>query len=225
VISSPRVRDTFVTGRSYILAMKTMAITIAVLFASASGPLAFGQTMMQGSGGSSSGGTGTMMEANTGSGGTGTMMQANTGSADANGMMQAAPGSGGASTTMMSSKPMADPKVGAELRAAPGTGRKIIYSTLAAAEALAAKAPTVLFFAADWCPYCQADLKDINAHGERLGDIAIVVVDYDKERQLEKMYGVTVQDTFVQIDSMGAKLAAWNSGGVDGILARTKREG
>jgi len=81
----------------------------------------------------------------------------------------------------------------------------------------------VLLFAADWCPYCQADLKDINANGSRLGDVTIVVVDYDKERELEKLYAVTAQDTFVQIDSRGARLVAWNGGGVDGILSHVKR--
>ncbi len=101
----------------------------------------------------------------------------------------------------------------------------LVRAHVAAAEALAARAPTVLFFAADWCPYCQADLKDINANGSRLGPINIVVVDYDKERSLETGYGVTAQDTFVQIDPSGARLAAWNGGGVDGILSRVKRAG
>jgi thiol-disulfide isomerase/thioredoxin len=140
-------------------------------------------------------------------------------------MMKSAAGSGGTGSMMQSNTAMADPKVGAELRAAPSSGRKILFTDLAAAEALAAKGPTVLFFAADWCPYCQADLKDINANGSRLGSITIVVLDYDRERALEKSYGVTVQDTFVQIDSTGARLAAWNSGGVDGILARVKQAG
>ena len=49
-----------------------------------------------------------------------------------------------------------------------------------------------------------------------------MVVDYDKERELESTYGVTVQDTFVQISAQGARLTAWNSGGVDGILAHVK---
>jgi thiol-disulfide isomerase/thioredoxin len=138
-------------------------------------------------------------------------------------MMKSAAGAGGTGSMMLSSTATADPKVGSELRFAASTGRKVIYTDLEAAKALAAKAPTVLFFAADWCPYCQADLKEINANGSRLGDITIVVVDYDKERQLEKAYGVTVQDTFVQIDATGARLGSWNSGGVDGILARVKR--
>ena len=138
-------------------------------------------------------------------------------------MMKSAAGAGGTGSMMSSNTANADPKVGAELRFAASTGRKVIYTDLEAAKALAEKAPTVLFFAADWCPYCQADLKEINANGSRLGNITIVVVDYDKERQLEKAYGVTVQDTFVQIDAAGARLGAWNSGGVDGILARVNR--
>ena len=182
MIRPRRIRDTFVTARSYILGMKTMGIAAAALLAASA--LTFGQSMMK-----------------------------------------SAAGAGGTGSMMRSAMETADPNVGAAFRAAPSTGRKILYTDLAAAEALAAKGPTVLFFAADWCPYCQADLKDINAQGSRLGAITIVVVDYDKERQLEKMYGVTVQDTFVQIDSAGARLAAWNSGGVDGILARTKRTG
>jgi thiol-disulfide isomerase/thioredoxin len=194
VIRAAPKRDTFVTARSYILAMKTTALAAAVLLASS---LAFGQSMMKSSTGS--GGTGSMMKSGAASGGTGSMTLTNT--------------------------PTADPAVGAELRAAPSTGHKVLYTDLAAAKALAAKGPTVLFFAADWCPYCQADLKDINANGRKLKDITIVVVDYDKERELERTYGVTVQDTFVQIDGSGARLSAWNSGGVDGILARTQRAG
>ena len=58
-----------------------------------------------------------------------------------------------------------------------------------------------------WCPDRQADLTDINAERQPAKDITIVVVDYDKERELEKTYAVTVQHTFVQIDGKGVKLA------------------
>lgn len=117
----------------------------------------------------------------------------------------------------------ADTKLGSELRFAPSTGSKVIFSNEAAAQAFAEKGPTVLFFAADWCPYCQADLKDINAHGDRMKDITIVVVNYDTAAGLKNKYAVTAQDTFVQIDARGKKLAVWNSGGVDGILAHVVR--
>src|SRR3972149_4139782 len=51
---------------------------------------------------------------------------------------------------------MADPAMGMELRSAPSTGMKVLFTDLMAAQAQAAKGPTVLFFAADWCPTCQA---------------------------------------------------------------------
>jgi len=70
----------------------------------------------------------------------------------------------------------------------------------------------MLFFAADWCPYCQADLKEINADGKRLVDVVIVVADYDKTAELKAKYGVTVQDTFVQIDAEGMEKAIWTGG-------------
>jgi thiol-disulfide isomerase/thioredoxin len=117
----------------------------------------------------------------------------------------------------------ADTKIGSELRFAPSTGSKVIFTSEAEAHALAEKGPTVLFFAADWCPYCQADLRDINAHGDRMKDITIVVVDYDRAAGLKNKYAVTAQDTFVQIDARGGELAVWNGGGVDGILAHVVR--
>lgn len=117
---------------------------------------------------------------------------------------------------------LADSKTGASLRIAKGSGGKVLFSDLADAKALAAKGPTLLFFAADWCPSCQADLRDINANGKRLSGATVVVVDYDKAADLKARYAVTVQDTFVLIDKTGAKLSAWNGGGVDGILDHLK---
>ncbi len=136
-------------------------------------------------------------------------------------MMGTASQSGDAGSMMMSAT--ADPKVGAELRAAKSTGKKVLFTTLEAAQALTAAGPVVLFFAADWCPYCQQDLRDINANGSKLSDISVVVLDYDKEKAIKKQYGVTVQDTFVQIDAAGSRLGIWNGGGVAGILRRVTR--
>ncbi|HTP60111.1 MAG TPA: redoxin domain-containing protein [Spirochaetia bacterium] len=178
--------------------MRRLFLVFPMLLVAAA--VSFGQSMM--SSGNSNG---------TGAGAT-SMMSANGDDGD----------KAGGSTTMMSAKPMtADPAVGNKLRSAPSTGTKVIFTTLEAAEALAARQPTVLFFAADWCPYCQADLKDINANGSRLGNVAIVVANYDTEKKLKAQYGITVQDTFVQIDSSGAIKAIWRSGGggVDGILS------
>jgi thiol-disulfide isomerase/thioredoxin len=138
--------------------------------------------------------------------------------------MMSTSNSNGNSTTMMSANPMkADPRVGNQLRYAPSSGTKLIFTTLDAARTLAAKHPTVLFFSADWCPYCQADLRDINANGDRLGEVAIVVADYDKAVELKAKYGITVQDTYVQIDANGKQKAVWVGGGVDGILSHLVR--
>lgn len=139
-------------------------------------------------------------------------------------MMGGSGSSSGSTDSMTSANTMkADPMVGRELRNAQSTGNKVLFTDLAAAEQLARTGPAVLFFAADWCPYCQADLKDINAHGDRLGPVSIVVVDYDRSSDLKKMFGVTVQDTFVQIDENGNKLGIWNGGGVTRILQRVSR--
>lgn len=108
-------------------------------------------------------------------------------------------------------------------RFAKSTGKKVIFSNLADAQALAEKGPTVLFFAADWCPTCRSALQDINANGARMNGITVVVVDYDKAADLKAKYGVTSQHTFVQIDAQGEKLAIWNGGGVDAIVKNVKR--
>jgi thioredoxin 1 len=108
-------------------------------------------------------------------------------------------------------------------RLAQSTGRKVIFSTLADAQALAAQGPTVLFFAADWCPTCQTALRDISANGARMNGITVVVVDYDNAADLKKRYGVTTQHTYVQIDAEAARVVIWNGGGVDVIMRNTKR--
>ena len=163
----------------------------------------------------------------TGQGGAGTMMSAPAaGNTDS---MMKAPAAGNTDSMMSASGTggggamKADPETGNMLRMAGSTGHKVLFTTLPAAEALAAKGPTVLMFAADWCPICQADLKDINAHGSRLGGITVVVVDYDKAADLKSRYGITYQHTYVQIDAMGKKLGVWSGGGVDGILSHVDK--
>ncbi len=181
--------------------MKRLSLLIGILVAvafSLSSQSMTGTTMMPGANGGSSGST------------------------DTNSMMAAPSGSMMASDmsydTLKREGKLADPMMGSQLRMAPSTGMKVAYTSEMSAEDLAAQNPTVLFFAADWCPACQADLKDINANGSRLGKINVVVINYDKSSALKAKYGIIAQDTFVQIDKMGSKLAIWNGGGVDGIL-------
>jgi thioredoxin 1 len=55
--------------------------------------------------------------------------------------------------------------------------------------------------------------------------ITVLVVNYDKARDLKEKYHITYQHTFVQIDGNGDKLAVWNGGGVDTLLENTIRKG
>ena len=114
--------------------------------------------------------------------------------------------------------------------AAPGgammsSGGKVVFTDLNDAQMLAAVEPTVLFFHADWCPSCRADMRQIDSRLNELGNITVVVVDYDRSADLKKKYGITYQHTYVQIDGDGKKIALWNGGGVDGILHNVIRGG
>ena len=116
------------------------------------------------------------------------------------------------------------------METAPGpammsTGGKVLFMSLDEAQSLAMAGPTVLFFNADWCPLCRADLRQIDARLSELGNITVVVVDYDRNARLRRKYGVTYQHTYVQIGTDGEKLALWNGGGVDGILSNVVRGG
>jgi thiol-disulfide isomerase/thioredoxin len=207
--------------------MRQIALLIALLVALA------GVATAQGMNGSSSGSgsdTGSMM-APADKGSTDSMMAEPSTMSGTNSMGDTSTMSGTNSMmaedmsydTLKKEGKLADTGMGMQLRVAKSTGMKVAFRDLMAAEKLAAKGPTVLFFAADWCPSCQADLKDINANGAKLGDITIVVVNYDKSPDLKKRYGITVQDTFVQIGPMGEKVAVWNGGGVQEILAKVQK--
>jgi thiol-disulfide isomerase/thioredoxin len=105
------------------------------------------------------------------------------------------------------------------------SGGKVMFTSLEEARTLAAAGPTVLFFNADWCPLCRTDMRQIDERLTELGNITVVVVDYDRNAKLRKKYGVTYQHTYVQINDDGQKLALWNGGGVDGILSNVVRGG
>jgi thiol-disulfide isomerase/thioredoxin len=69
----------------------------------------------------------------------------------------------------------------------------------------------VLFFNAVWCSTCKQARENIEASlGEIPQDLAIVVVDFDDSIELRKKYGVTVQHTFIEIDSSGEPLGKWS---------------
>ncbi|NNM66938.1 MAG: thioredoxin family protein [Spirochaetales bacterium] len=84
------------------------------------------------------------------------------------------------------------------------------FTTEADAQALAATGPTIYFFAATWCPHCQATYKDIQANYKMIpSNVHLIFVDYDKANALKEKYGITMQHTFVLIDPTGAKKKIW----------------
>ncbi len=84
------------------------------------------------------------------------------------------------------------------------------FTTPKAAQGYAAKGPTVYFFAATWCPTCQAAYKDLESNYRKLpAGATLVLVNYDTARALKDRYGVTTQHTFIQIDTKGNKIKSW----------------
>lgn len=100
------------------------------------------------------------------------------------------------------------------------------YSAKNLSDAITRTDRIVLFFAAlAWCPSCQAADKDFKANLDKLPkDVTVLIVNYDIEKELKSKYAITMQDTFVQVDSKGQEITRWNGGGrgVDSLLANIK---
>jgi thioredoxin 1 len=148
--------------------------------------------------------------------------------------MLAPPGSAGSASaagepatnapTMSGAPAMKGPAMTGPVMSAPAFPRKVNFTDLDTAAAFAKRGPAVLFFAASWCPTCQAALKDLDENGARLArDITVILVDYDSSAALQAKFGVKSQHTFVQIDASAKKVASWNGGGVDAINGMVKR--
>jgi len=95
----------------------------------------------------------------------------------------------------------------------PADGPAGAYLSLADYErdpAVFADDDVVLFFAASWCSTCQRTRANIEADLPGIPPgLVIVVVDYDTATEVRRLYGVTVQHTFVQIDADGTALKRW----------------
>jgi len=69
----------------------------------------------------------------------------------------------------------------------------------------------VLFFHASWCPSCRGLNADIEKNISSIPEgLSILKVDYDKELELKKKYGVTYQHTLVQVDKDGNLIKKWS---------------
>lgn len=92
-----------------------------------------------------------------------------------------------------------------------GLGPKVVaFTSEADAQKAAQTKRVVYFFAATWCPDCQATYRDLKANVATLpADVLVVFVNYDKASELKKKYGITSQHTFVAVGPQGEKKKVW----------------
>ncbi len=102
-------------------------------------------------------------------------------------------------------------------------GNYIMYESYEAAASQYAESNVVLFFNAAWCSTCKIARDNFEASLDQIpSDLTVVVVDFDDSNELRKKYGVTLQHTFVQIDSMGEMVKKWSgSTSIEQIVNQT----
>lgn len=76
----------------------------------------------------------------------------------------------------------------------------------------------IIFFHAGWCPECRA-FEQALLDETLPSDVQILKADYDTATELKQMYGVTIQSTFVEVDSNGELVAKWAGYGEDKSFA------
>lgn len=108
---------------------------------------------------------------------------------------------------------------GEEVSQTPGTYVDYNESQVASA---ATNGDAVLFFHASWCPSCKTLDSSISS-GEVPAGLTIMKVNYDKENDLRKKYGVTYQHTLVQVDANGDMIQKWSGGNtLDSIVSKVQ---
>ena len=93
------------------------------------------------------------------------------------------------------------------------------YSADALSAAQQAGQPVALHFHADWCPTCRAQTKVFQQFSaDKVLDMTLLVVNYDKERELKRQLGVRTQSTLIVY--RGAKETARLGGDTDADALR-----
>ncbi|WP_082092456.1 thioredoxin family protein [Devosia epidermidihirudinis] len=97
----------------------------------------------------------------------------------------------------------------------------VAYESLDQLKAIAAKGPAIVYFHADWCPTCRATMVSLRGRWPEIQPgITLVIADYDAETELKARFGVTYQNTYVQVDRNADKLVVWNGGGIEALNTR-----
>ena len=77
---------------------------------------------------------------------------------------------------------------------------------------------SIIFFYAPWCPECRAFKTSITG-GQIPDGVQFLEADYDGSTDLKKHFGVTLQSTFVRVNSVGDLQKKWVGYGKDKSLA------
>lgn len=92
------------------------------------------------------------------------------------------------------------------------------FESLEQVKAIAEREPAILYFHAEWCPTCRATMVSFRGRWPEIqSGITLVIADYDTEEELKAKYGVTYQNTYVQVGRDGEKVQIWNGGGIDAL--------
>ena len=98
----------------------------------------------------------------------------------------------------------------------------VAYESFEQIDTLASKGPTVVYFHATWCPTCQAAMTSFRGRWPEVkAGITLVIADYDDEVQLKSRYGITYQNTYVQVSPDGTPKSVWNGGGIAALNDNT----
>ena len=92
-----------------------------------------------------------------------------------------------------------------------GLGPQVVaFTTEMAAWDLARTKTVIYFFAATWCPDCQATYRDLKTAYKNIpSNVVLVFVNYDKALDLRTKYGITAQHTFVVVGGDGMAKKTW----------------
>lgn len=97
----------------------------------------------------------------------------------------------------------------------------VAYQSVEQVRALAEQGPAILYFHADWCPTCRATMVSFRGRWPEVQPgITLIIADYDSESALKAQYGVTYQNTYVQVGRNGEKLQIWNGGGIEALNSK-----
>ncbi len=128
-----------------------------------------------------------------------------------------------ASPTAMMSDAMSPSPTAMMTDAMSAHGNYVTQAQYTAAMSQYTDTKVVYFFFASWCPECQASDKALTSTpGAIPAGVTLVKVDYDNSTALKQKYGVTIHDTFVQVDKNETKVMAWVGQTAETVLAALK---